>query len=134
RALPVLLLVFLLEVAGAANLEWAWWQNLAALVAGALVVAGIWAGVNRLRGRRAFERPDDVGWWEIAVFLVVPPLLPLLFGGQIGAAAVTAATNLAVLAVVYLVTSYGLVPMTRWALGRTIQQLGAVLGLFGRAM
>ena len=134
RALPVLALVFLVEVAGAASLDWAWWQNLLAVVAGAALVAAIWAGVNRLRGRRAFHPPDDVGWWELAVFLLVPPLLPLVFGGQLRAAALTFAGNVAVLVVVYLVTSYGLVPMTRWALGQTAHQVGAVLGLFGRAM
>lgn len=134
RALPVLALVFVVEVAGAGSVAWTWWQNLLAILAGGLLVATIWAGVNRLRGRRPFHPPDDVGWWELSVFLLVPPLLPLVFGGQLGAAAATVAANVAILIVVYLVTSYGLVPMTRWALVQTAQQVGAVLGLFGRAM
>src|SRR5690606_35450037 len=134
RALPVLALVFVIEVAGAASLDWRWWQNLAAVAAGALLVAAIWAGVNRVRGRRAFHPPDDVGWWELAVFLLVPPLLPMLFGAQLGAAAATFAVNLCILGLVYVVTSYGLVPLTRWAFGQTARQVGAVLGLFGRAM
>ena len=134
RVLPVLILVFLLEMAGATSFDWTWWQNLLALLAGAALVSAIWAGVNRLRGRRPFRRPDRVGVWELGVFLLVPPLLPVVFGGQLGAAAATLAVNLTVLAVVYLVASYGLVPMTRWALGRTVQQLSAVLGLFGRSL
>src|SRR5690606_3361502 len=59
RALPILALVFIVEVAGAASLGWTWWQNASAVAAGAVLVAGIWAGVNRLRGRRAFHPPDD---------------------------------------------------------------------------
>ena len=134
RAAPVLILVFLVEVAGAANLDWRWWQNLAAVAGGMVVAVGSWAVVNRLRHRRALQAPDQVGWWELSVFVLVPPLLPLLFGGQVGAAVVTLLGNLAVLAAIYVVAGYGLIPMTRWALGRTVQQLGAVLGLFGRAM
>ncbi len=34
----------------------------------------------------------------------------------------------------YLVASYGLVPMTRWAFGQMLRQLGAVADLFGRAL
>lgn len=134
RVLPVLILVFLIEIAGASSLHWTWWQNLLAVSAGAAMVAAIWAGVNRLRGRTHFQAPDDVGAWEIGIFLVVPPLLPLVFGGQVRVALATFILNLAILAAVYLVASYGLVPMTRWAMGRTLQELGAVAGLFGRSM
>jgi hypothetical protein len=134
RTLPALTLVFLLEVLGAANLEWPWWQNVLALAGGAAVLIGAWALVNRLRGRPWYQRPDTVGPVELAVFVVVPALLPLVFGGQIGSAAATAAANLLLLGAIYLVTSYGLVPMTRWAFGQTVRQVGAVLDLFGRAL
>lgn len=134
RTLPVLTLVFVFEVLGAASLEWRWWQNLLALVGGVGVLLAGWAAVNRLRGRRPFQRPDEVGPAELTAFVVVPPLLPLLFGGQAGAAALTAAFNLVLLGAIYLVTSYGLIPMTRWALGQTARQVGAVFELFGRAL
>lgn len=134
RTLPVLTLVFLLEVLGAASLDWSWWQNLLAVVGGIAVLLATWAAVNRVRGRSRFQPPDDVGVPELVTFVVVPPLLPVLFGGQLGAAALTAGFNLLLLGVIYLVTSYGLVPMTRWALGQTVRQVGAVLDLFGRAL
>lgn len=134
RTLPALTLVVLVEVLGAANLRWPWWQNVAALVGGTAVLVGAWAGLNRLRGRRPFTRPDGVGVVELAAFVLLPPLLPLVFGGQLGSAALTALFNLALLAAIYLVTSYGLVPLTRWAFGQTARQVGAVLGLFGRAL
>jgi hypothetical protein len=38
------------------------------------------------------------------------------------------------LAVIYLGTSYGVLPMTRWALGRTFRQLGDLYRLVTRAM
>jgi len=134
RALPLFSLVFVLEVVGAANLEWPWWQNLLALAGGFGVLFGGWAVVNRLRGRPALQRPDDVGVLELAAFVVVPALVPLVFGGQVGSALLTAALNLVLIGLVYLVAGYALIPLTRWALGQTLRQVGAVLGLFGRAM
>lgn len=66
--------------------------------------------------------------------MLVPALLPLVFGGQLVSAAVTAGGNLALLGVIYAVTSYGLVPMTRWAAVRLTRQLPSVAGLFMRAL
>ena len=134
RVLPALTLIFLLEVLGAGNLEWPWYLNVAALVAGGALAVGAWAAINRLRGRRWSQRPDDVGVPELAAFVAIPAALPLIFGGQVGSALVTVVANLVLLAGIYLVASYGLVPLTRWALGQTLRQVGTVLGLFGRAL
>jgi hypothetical protein len=134
RTLPALTLVFLLEVLGAVNLDWVWWANLLALVGGAAVLVGAWSLVNRARGRPWHQRPDEVGTVELAIFVLVPASLPLVFGGQVASAALTALANLLLLAAIYAITSYGLVPMTRWALGQTVRQVGAVLDLFGRAL
>ena len=134
RTLPALSLVVLVEVLGAANLQWSWWRNLAALVAASLLLLAVWAAINRVRGRPGLQRPDTIGPVELVAFVVVPSLLPLIFGGQQRSALVTGLVNVTVLAGIYLVTSYGLIPMTRWALGQTGRQIGAVAGLLGRAL
>ena len=66
RSLPVLSLIFVAEVLGATELDWPWWANLLALAGGLAALLGIWAGVNRFRGRRPLARPDDVGAVEVA--------------------------------------------------------------------
>lgn len=135
RALPALTLVFVAEVAAVVNTDWTWWQNVLAGVGGLALLLGIWVGVNLARGHRALARPARVGPVEIAVFVVGPGLVPLLVGGwQVRQAVMISVSNLALLAVIYAVTSYGLVPMTRWALGRTVRQLEAVVHLVGRAL
>ncbi|CAN5630742.1 hypothetical protein BH10ACT1_BH10ACT1_40780 [soil metagenome] len=134
RTVPVLGLVLLLEVLGAARFDWVWWQNGLALIGGIALLGAAWAVVDRLRGRPLWARPDDVGAVELTAFVLVPPLLPLVFGGQLGSAALTAGFNVALLGLIYLVTSYGLIPLTRWALGQTARQVGTVLDLFGRAL
>lgn len=133
RSVGVLLAIGLLEVVNAVRLEWRWWQNLLALIGGAALLVGLYVGVNLLRGRTPGQQPDDVGPVELALFVVLPALVPLAFG-EPGVAALTALSNLVFLALVYVVTSYGLVPMTRWALGRTISALETIADLIGRAL
>jgi len=135
RALPALILLFLVEVAvNAPSREFPIWLDVVVVAAAFAALGAVWALVNRARRRAAFARPDDVGVWEVAFFVVVPALVPLAVGGQEGAAAVTAAINVFVLGGIYLSTSYGLVPMTRWALGKLVRQAGTVLNLLVRAL
>jgi hypothetical protein len=134
RTLPVLALVLLAQLVSAVNLDWPWWANVGALIGAVALVAAGWAGINLVRGEPAWRMPERVGPAELAAFVVLPALPPLVFGGQVQWAAFTALGNLLLLGLIYLVTSYGLVPMTRWAFGQTAHQLGAVTGLLGRAL
>lgn len=134
RAVPVLTLIFLIEVANAPKRTFPIWLDAVAVAVGFAILLGAWMIANAFRGRRLLQRPDDVGLFEVAVFVLAPPAIPLVFGGQWRSAIVTAAVNVALLGVVYLVTSYGLVPMTRWAAGETLHGLNAVVGLFVRAL
>ena len=60
--------------------------------------------------------PEDVGRVELAAFVLLPALLPLIFGGQWRSALVTASANLVLLlALIYGVLGYGLPSILRWA-------------------
>jgi hypothetical protein len=134
RAAPLLAFVFMAELFGALNLDWSPLANVAAL-AGALglFLAGI-ALLNKARGRRAIAIPEDVGKVELAAFVLVPALLPLIFGGQWRSALVTAGGNLVLLGLIYAVVGLGLASILRWTLGRLVGQLRASLELFARAI
>jgi hypothetical protein len=134
RAAPLLGLVFLGELLGAGQLEWSWWQNLLA-VGGALVVVGIGiALINLSQGRPARAIPSRLGKTELAAFVILPALLPLIFGGQLASAGVTIAVNLAILAIIYAIFVYGLLAILRWVLGRLAGQLASSLGLLAKAV
>ncbi|MCU1427992.1 MAG: hypothetical protein JWL83_1992 [Actinomycetia bacterium] len=134
RALPALTVVFLLELLLASKRGWPWWLDLVALGAAFGIAALAWGVGNRVRGRPLFARPDDLGAFEIALFVVVPALMPVLFGRQFAQAVTIAVSNLALLGLIYVTTSYGLVPMTRWGLGQLVRQLESVFTLFVRAL
>ena len=134
RAVPLLGLVFIVQLIGAVQLDWPVWANVLALAGGLAILLGGVALVNRRRGRRALTVPERVGPLELAAFVVVPALLPLIFGGQIVSALVTAGGNALLLALVYLVVAVGLLSILRWAGGRLVGQLAAALKLLTRAV
>ena len=134
RAVPLLGLVFIGQLLGAVQLDWPLWANVLALGGGLTILLGGVALVNRRRGRRALSVPDRVGPIELAAFVLVPALLPLVFGGQVVSAIVTAAGNLALLAVIYLVVGIGFLSILRWAAARLLSQLASSLTLLTRAV
>jgi hypothetical protein len=125
RVTPVLTLVFVTEVivlsfgdrfAGVV-------QAFAVIGALALTIGAV-ALVNRLRGLRPLQRPHDVGPWELALFVLLPALAALVFGTDpVLEASILAIGNLVFLGLAYIITSYGLVPMTLWAFGQLRTQL-----------
>ncbi len=110
------------------------WANLAAGLGGLAILLSGFGLLNLLRGRRFFELPHRVGRLELGIFVVLPALLPLVFSGQVVSALVTAAANLALLALVYLVIGFGLVFILRWAARQLPQGLTTSLAALTRAI
>jgi hypothetical protein len=134
RVVPLLGLVFLGELFGALNLDWSPLANIAAALGGiAILLAGL-ALANAREGRPLLGVPERVGKTELAAFVVVPAVLPLIFGGQWRSALVTAGANLLLLALIYGVIGYGLTSILRWVLGRLAGQLRSSLGLVAKAL
>jgi hypothetical protein len=134
RAAPLLAVVFLGEMLGAIKLEWSLWANVAAVLGALAILLAAGAALNRLRGRPLTAVPETVGRAELAAFVIVPAILPLIFGGQSRSALVTAVANLVLLALIYAVLGYGLVSIVRWTGRRLISQLRASLALMARAV
>lgn len=134
RALPFLTLVFLLTMLEALNLEWSLVANVGAVIGGAAILVGVYGILNVLRRRSFWSFPKKVGTVELVAFVVLPTVLPLLFGGQVASAAVTAGQQLGILAITYAVVGFGLLSILRWAAGRLFTQLGTSLRLLVRAI
>jgi len=134
RALPVLILVFLAEVLGAVQLDWSFLANVASVVGGLVILLLAIGAINRLQGRGFTVLIADVGRPELAVFVIVPALLPLIFGGQWESALVTALGNGALLLLIYAVIAYGLFSILRWVAARLAQQILVSFTLLTRAI
>jgi hypothetical protein len=136
RVVPALGALFVLESLQAVNLEdeWRWWTNVLAVLSAVVLLAVGWAVVNRARGRSAFARPAELSPGEMAAFVVLPAFVPVVFGARWGTASRTLVGNAVLLLLVYVAGSYGLVPMTRWAFGRLVRQIGTVANLVLRAL
>jgi hypothetical protein len=119
---------------GAIDLEWSVAANLAAATGGLALLLVAFGLLNRARGRPFWSRPRDVGPPELAGFVFLPALLPLIFGGQAGSAAVTVGANALLVLLAYAVIGYGLPSILRWASRRLVTQLGASLALLTRAL
>ena len=127
RSAPFLVVVLLLELTGAVNGGWTWWGNLLAVAGGAVLIAAAYVGLNVLRGRHWSTLPQDVGGPELAFFVLVPAVLPVVFGGEWRAALVTAGGNLLLLGLVWVVVAYGVGSSVWWGLARFVDELGASL-------
>lgn len=134
RAIPLLVPAYLLLGLNALDLhEWSARANLgvAALVLAVLVAT--WMVSNLARGRRASERPLEIGPVELGI-LVVIPALPSAMLGQWGDVLQTALEAAILLAVVWLATSYGVVPLLGWAVDRGFGQLVVFFNVVVRAL
>jgi hypothetical protein len=134
RAAPFLALVFVTEMLAAGQLDRAWWANLLAALGGLTILLAALALLNLRRGHRALAIPERVGRWELAAFVLVPALPPLIFGGQLGSALATVLANAVILGLVYLVVGLGMLAIVVWAGRRLMDQLATSLELLGRAV
>ena len=71
---------------------------------------------------------------EIAAFLIIPALPPLIFGLQVSDAITAVIESAVFLAIVYVATSYGLIGSLAWALRRAAAQVGNLGRLLTRAL
>ena len=134
RSVPLLGLVFVGEMTLAIDKNWPLLANVAATAGGLAILLLSVGVVNRMRGRRFRARPERVGRTELALFVVVPALLPLIFGGQLRQAGLTVVANLAVLGLVYLIVGYALLDALRWAGVRVLGELTKSFTVLARAV
>ncbi|MGZ0151144.1 hypothetical protein ACXJJ3_29090 [Kribbella sp. WER1] len=134
RAAPLLVVVFLIEMLGATSLDWHWWQNLLAALGGLIVLVVGFGLLNRFRGRPFWSLPTRFGIPELAVFVFLPALLPVVTQEQIRQFFGIAFGNLLLIGVVYVVVGYGLIATTYWGLRRLATELGNSVASLIRAL
>ena len=110
------------------------WGQAGAFVLGLVALLAAFALVNRIRGRRWSQVPDQVGYWEMGVFVLVPPALRAASTREPDDFVQWLVINLAIVAVSYVVTSYGLFPMIPRALRQVSRQIFDIVNLFAKSL
>ena len=134
RSVPLLGLVFIGEFVLAVDKAWPWWQNALALAGGMAILLGTVLLLNRMRAGRWRIIPERVGRTELAAFVLVPSIIPLVFGGQLRQALLTILANLVILGLVYLIVGYALLSTLRWAAVRVVGELAGSIAILARAV
>lgn len=134
RALPLLVVVLVVEVLGAIPLGWSTAASLVAVLGGLALVLTGYALANLVRGRPLRARPDRAGRVELVLFVVAPAAVTLAVGGPVADALAVGAGNVALLLLLYAVLGYGLVATIWWSLRRMAGELGPSLSLLIRTL
>ncbi|MDQ3871056.1 MAG: hypothetical protein M3301_05505, partial [Chloroflexota bacterium] len=108
--------------------------NVAAVAATILVIGMGLPVANRLRGRRALQRPAKYDLGDIAVFAGLPGIAALLVRGSAEAGLSAALTSATGIALIYVVVGFGLVSIAAWAVGWLLAQFLQIFGLVARTL
>jgi hypothetical protein len=134
RALPVLVLILLGELPIDSRLGALPGERVITPAVALLAITGAYALVNRLRGRRAFQLPNSVGWIELGVFIFAPALVHYALKQNLLPSIGLALLNAMLLALIYAWTSYAVLPVLIWALRQAGRQLIDVLNLLMKSL
>ena len=134
RMVPYLTAVFLLGALAGFGDKFTGWSQFGVAIAAFAILTVLAVTINRLRGRKNFELPDDVGWIEIGLFLVGAPLVALIFGDLPWQPLWLFLLNLVLLGVGYVITTYGAVPMLRWGVREVGVQVRGVINVLSRML
>lgn len=132
RALPALSVLFVLGMV--AELGLVAFAGIGAFLGGLGLLVAVWLGLNRVRHQPIFALPHRVGRLEPVLFVLVPTLVSVLSEGGWTDPAVTLVSALVLLGLVYVVTSYGLVAITRYVLAELSDQLRLLASTTSRAV
>ena len=141
RALPLLAVYFVISLMVVLSLHLTVPQRIGGAALGVGLLFVLYIARNLLSGRRALARPRRIGWAEVGAFMVIPPIVDAvvrknwrLNGLQSWKiTGIDLAVNLGIVLGIYVFTS-ALLPLIRWTVKRTFQELGEVFDLAARAL
>lgn len=131
RALPFLLATYLLAAIPATADTWH--EARVEFAVTITCIVAVWLLLNRFRHQPLFSRPRRIGRVELGVYVVGPALGHLILGDVVDAL-VAAGLQVVLLVGAYVVTSYALIPLSRWTLKRSVDSLRVAGAAMARAL
>ena len=133
RASPFLAVAFVLMVVSAALSFETAGGAVAALIVSAVLAISL-AVVNRRAGRRWWALPRRVSWPVLVGFVVVPVIIAFAALGSLDVVIDYGMPALTLLAVVWVVTRFAILPLTGWAIRYTFRGFSDLYRLTTRAL
>jgi hypothetical protein len=132
-ALPLLFGYFVIDLMAVLSLRLTPWQRIGGAALGILLLWVVYILRNLVKGDRAMGLPRRTGWFEIAGFVLIPPVVDLATRHRPRLALIDLGVDVVVVLVICLVASM-VVPLACWAARRTFEELGEVFNLAARAL
>ena len=124
RLRPALVVILVVGLAIGLRPDWPLGLRALAVGTGLVIAAAAIAIVNVARGRRWSARPERVGFTEATALVLVPPVAALVLGDGLRSALVIGGVSIATAAVLYVLASFGVLPLLIHQAGRALS--GAV--------
>ncbi|MEY9925681.1 hypothetical protein ABH926_000301 [Catenulispora sp. GP43] len=136
RALPLFVVLVVFQMGLELTSKTVTWKD--RLIGGAIglvAVAVVILVANLLRQpQRWYRWPRKIGPVEITLLVLLGPVVGKLSGASWSAVAADFFANIGVLALVYLLTAYAILPVLKWALRHSFEELGNLGNLASKAL
>jgi len=134
RSAGLLVLVYFGSLVLAVPTDVSWPERVLYAAIGLLVLVVVWAAANLARRQRALERPNQVGLFEVAVFILGPAAAVAVLRRDADLVLAVLLADVTVLTVVAAAEVLDVAPIARWAVARTFREVGSLFRLVTRAL
>ena len=136
RALPLFVVLIVFQMGLELTSKTVTWKD--RLIGGAIGLSAVLVVIlvaNLVRQpRRWYRWPRKIGPVEITLLVLLGPVVGKLSGASWGAVVADFFANIGVLALVYLLTAYAILPVLKWALRHSFEELGNLGNLASKAL
>jgi hypothetical protein len=133
RALPLLIICFIVNLMVVLSLHLTVIERVGGAALGTGLIFLAYLVRNLFVGNRMFATPNRIGRVELTAFVVIPPIVDYTVRHRIGVTLTDLGVNVGVIVAIYVFAS-ALLPLGRWAIQRTFQELGETFDLAARAL
>jgi hypothetical protein len=136
RALPLFVLLVIVQMGLELTSKTVTWKE--RLIGGAIGLVAVLAVVlvaNLVRQpQRWYRWPRKIGPVEVALLVVLGPVVGKLSGARWGAVVADFVANILVLGLVYLLVAYAILPVLKWAVMHSFKEIGNLGNLASKAL
>jgi hypothetical protein len=136
RTLPLIVLLIIFQMGlELSSKDVTWGDRVIGGVVGVVCVLGLFLVANLIRQRRLWWRlPKRVGLVEMALLVVLGPVVGLVASASMEAVGINLAANVGLFLVVYGLVAYAILPVIMWAVSHAVREVKNLVRLASKAL